>query len=1014
MHAPSSSILPVFFWACGLMGGCIPQHTPRTLSPQQLSILSDSVLSQFELAEGFSLELFAAEPLVRDPVAMEIDEKGRIFVVEMPGYPLDVSGSGKVVQLIDSNGDGKPDQSQVFADKLTLPTGIMRWKAGFLVTDAPDVIYLEDSNGDGRADIRKKILTGFARSNPQHNVNSPVYGLDNTIYLANEYYISTQQHADILGDTGAPIQYYDTPEGPQLPANGDDRSVRFNPDTYFLANTSSRSQYGHTFDPWGRYFQTSNASHLHHEVIGASYLSRKPQLLVADAQQYVPTYGHPIEVYPITAQPHYQLLTDIGTITSACAIHWYKGDAFPEVYQNVIFTAEPTHNLIHADLLTAEGSSFSSRSLFPEGEFLRSKDAEFRPVFIYQGPDEGLFVLDYHRRIIEHPEWMAESVNESGELYDGTDRGRIYRILPPSAPASTPTIELSGLSNSQLVAHLFTPNSWYRQNAQRLIVDRKDPEFAGLIQKALQAQSRGPGYVHALWALHGLNALSLDHLRQAWQSTEPGIRENAIRLLEFFPDSLSSILPELHLLTQDTSDRVRFQLVCTLGGVPQAQGLVLETLFDNLQDPWITLAAFTSSSLEEKDLFASAQKKIGKAPSSAHSHFFNTLGSVWAAQEKMEDLRAALSLTFAMSDIYWKAPFFEGIYKGLAYKETRARGLEEFQQSFLHAALAPSPTLRKAARKMASLFPPAHTEQLEPILRQAEAIIGNPTQNPDWRADAVELLALILPDRYDETFFAYLKSTVPAPMQQAAVKGLGKLDQHRGCQVLLTQWSSLTPAIRDLSIDQFMRDPERINMLLAAIGDGKVQASTLGWPRMVRLMNHDNSEVKAYARSILASTEEMDQAEWSSYVEELGRGNPELGYLVYQEHCQSCHPYKGKGPIVYGPDLATLRNREAGSLLRDILDPNRSIADGYEIWSCTLKNGEQIAGIVDKETTTSLTLNMANGTEETLPRSEIETLKALPYSGMPTGLQGEITPKEMSDLISFIKRGASYASIPIP
>ena len=941
---------------------------------------------------------------------MEIDEKGRIFVVEMPGYPLDVSGSGKIVQLIDSDADGKPDISQVFADKLVLPTGIMRWKAGFLVTDAPDVLYLEDSNGDGRADIRKNVLTGFARSNPQHNVNSPVYGLDNTIYLANEYYITTQQHADILGDKGSPIRFPDKPKGPQLPANGDDRSVRFNPDTDFLANTSSRTQYGHTFDPWGHYFQTSNASHLHHEVIEAPYLARKPQLLVADAQQYVPTYGHPIEVFPITDQPHYQLLTDIGTITSACAIHWYQNNSFPEVYQNVIFTAEPTHNLIHADFLLEEGSSFSSRSLFPEGEFLRSRAADFRPVFIYQGPDEGLFVLDYHRNIIEHPEWMSESVNKSGELYGGTDKGRIYRILPQSGTNSIPSTDLSHISNTELVAHLFNPNSWYRRNAQRLIVDRKDPAFVELIQSALSKNSSDPGYVHALWALQGMEALSLDHLRLAWQSEEPGIRENAIRLLEFFPDSLPTLLPELTDISQDASDRVRFQFVCTLGGVPEAQDLVLETLFDNLQDPWITLAAFTSPSLEEKKLFAWAQERIGKVDNPNHSQFFNTLGSVWAAQDHIEDLQTALSLTFSRPDVYWKAPFFEGIYQGLAYKETRAQGLEAFHKDFLRASLAPSPQLRKAGRKMVSLFPPASEDELQPILRQAESLIGDPTQNPSWRADAIELLALIFPERYDETFFAYLKSTVPNPIQQAAVKGLGKLSQNRGCQYLLNQWNSLTPAIRDLSINQFMKDPERIRMLLAAIDEGAVQASSLGWPRTVRLMNHDDRELKAYARSILASGEEMNQAEWTSYAEELPKGNPELGYLVYQKHCQSCHTYKGEGKIAYGPDLSTLRNRESNSLLRDILDPNRSIADGYEIWSFTLKNGEQVAGILDTETATSLTLNLANGTKEILPRTEIETLQALPYSGMPTGLQGEINPKEMSDLISFIKRGVSYAS----
>ncbi|MBK5278627.1 MAG: hypothetical protein JJE09_07160 [Bacteroidia bacterium] len=135
------------------------------------------LLSTFSLPDEFQIELFAAEPLIADPVDMEVDENGRVYVVEMHGYPLDTEGSGKIKILKDTNGDGYPDESITFADNLILPTSIMRWKNGLLVTDAPDVIYLEDTNGDDIADIRKVVLTGFARSNPQHNLNSPLYAL---------------------------------------------------------------------------------------------------------------------------------------------------------------------------------------------------------------------------------------------------------------------------------------------------------------------------------------------------------------------------------------------------------------------------------------------------------------------------------------------------------------------------------------------------------------------------------------------------------------------------------------------------------------------------------------------------------------------------------------------------------------------------------------------------------------------------------------------------------------------
>jgi putative membrane-bound dehydrogenase-like protein len=134
-----------------------------------------SALKTFRIEPGFRLELFVSEPQISDPVAMEFDEDGRIYVVEMHGYPLDTGPSGRVKLLRDTDADGRPDLTTVFADGLVMPTGVMRWKKGVLVTAAPDILYFEDLNGDGRADVKKVVLTGFPFSNPQHT-NGPVYG----------------------------------------------------------------------------------------------------------------------------------------------------------------------------------------------------------------------------------------------------------------------------------------------------------------------------------------------------------------------------------------------------------------------------------------------------------------------------------------------------------------------------------------------------------------------------------------------------------------------------------------------------------------------------------------------------------------------------------------------------------------------------------------------------------------------------------------------------------------------
>ena len=221
------------------------------------------------MQRDFQIELVAMEPLVSDPVAMEIDENGDIYVVEMHGYPLNTEGSGLVKKLYDDDGDGYMDRSEVYYDQLVLPTGIMKWKEGVLVTDPPDLIYLEDTDADGKADKREVVLTGFALSNPQHNFNNPIYGLDNWIYLANEGTYKSKGFEDLFGDEGGEIYFPNDPGGPRLPRNAEDLNVKLNLLKGRLEMLSSSSQFGHAFDRWGHHFMTTNWSHIYQEVLGA-------------------------------------------------------------------------------------------------------------------------------------------------------------------------------------------------------------------------------------------------------------------------------------------------------------------------------------------------------------------------------------------------------------------------------------------------------------------------------------------------------------------------------------------------------------------------------------------------------------------------------------------------------------------------------------------------------------------------------------------------------------------------
>lgn len=977
--------------------------------PPKPSTELQKALDGLSVADGFTVELVAAEPLVADPVAMEIDEDGRLFVVEMHGYPLDLSGTGKVKLLKDTNGDGYPDQSVVWADSLILPTGLMRWRKGLIVTDPPYVWYLEDTNGDDRADLRKPLLTGFARSNPQHNLNNPIFELDNWIYMAHQWAITPTVCKKEFGDEGAAIRFPENSKAPTLGKNGEDRNVRFKPDTYELEALSGESQFGHTFDPWGHHLLTENAKHLYHEAIAARYLRRNPHLLIPDATQPISDHGDACEVFPTTENPNHQLLTDVGVISSACGVTWYNGGVFPTRYnENTTFVAEPVHNLVHVDRIQDKGASFSASRIDSTRDFLTSKDAWFRPVNFYIGPEGALYVVDYYRQIVEHPEWMSDEVNQSGALYNGTNKGRIYRIVPKNGLPMDwlGRLNLSKKSDEELVSLLESPNGWYRRTAQRLLFTRKS-RATEAIRTLARTSDRPEARVQALWLLDGLNASDAQTLTDNLNHSVAGVRENALRIAERHLAAMPQLTPALLALDNDPDAKVRYQLLCTLGNLPQT-ALVKQALVTilerDLADKWVQIAALSSSAGRETELLAEALQRFGRKGDEAGQNFFRYAAATIATSGKEQNIRQLIDLALnspAPGPV--RASLLAGVgqlwaHTGVPVALTDAdktRLLEQFSAQT-------DPALRQAALQLlGTVGLPQSADKF--VQTQVLPTANNLKADETIRADAVYLLSLANPLSHAQLLQTFVRPQEPIPVQFAALKTLDKATDNQPCTYLFGQWHTLPKAVQAKAVDAILKRENWTLLLLDAVASKAVPRESLSWRQMVRLMNNDDLRVRAKARKVLANGGLTREAVLAAYQPALSQsGRATNGKAVFGRNCATCHQLKGEG-VAFGPELNSLRNRPAANILESILIPNRAIADKFEFWQVELTDGTTVEGIMAAKTPTSYTLRLMGGQQQIIAANRVRRLTASTTSAMPEGLERGISVPEMADLLAYIK-----------
>jgi putative membrane-bound dehydrogenase-like protein len=448
-------------------------------------------LSAYQIETGYRLDLVASEPLLMAPVAMDFDQQGRIWVLELPGYMANLDGkgeqdpSGRILILTDRNQNGRMDQAITFLDSLVAPRALLLVYGGLLYAEPPNLWFV-DIVKDKPAN---KILVDSAYvqvGNIEHQANSLLMNIDNWIY-------SARSNARYQRKNGRWIK----------------------------EQTIYRGQWGLTKDAQGRLFYNDNSNQFQGDFVLPKTAEQHPYLRPKHSvrQQIV----HDQRMYALHAAPINRgylkgNLDEQGKplkATSSCGPLIYQGDLLGDTFYQQSFVCFPEGNIVKRNKLQYEGEKITGMQALEGSEFIAATDIAFRPVNLYNGPDGALYILDLHKGVIQHRAYLSPYLRkkiEELQLDTIVGMGRILRVSP-EAILNTPVPSFDTKQLSTVINELRNRNVWQRDRAQQHIVQHQLKTAIPLLENILRREDYDIDQVHALWTLEGLDALSFDLLK---------------------------------------------------------------------------------------------------------------------------------------------------------------------------------------------------------------------------------------------------------------------------------------------------------------------------------------------------------------------------------------------------------------------------------------------------------------------------------------------------------------------
>lgn len=939
-------------------------------------------LATIRALPGFRVILRAAEPVVADPIAAAFDADGRLFVVEMGDYPFaENRPDGRVRELIDADGDGTYESSRIFLDGLPWPTGLAPYRDGWFVIAAPDLIFARDLDGDGAADDRRVVFTGFGTQNVQALANNLTWGPDGWIHGAS-------------GGNGGVISRPDRPEEPPITLSGG-ADFRFHPATGAFESTSGGGQFGLSFDDWGHKFVCSNSQHARQVAWPRQVVERNPAASVGETTPDIAIDGPAAPVFRISEPEPWRVvrtrrragdpsmlqrlpsteLSATGFFTSATGITVFRGTALgPEIEDN-LFIGDVGGNLVHRKRLIPDAPAFRAARADEGVEFLASTDNWFRPANFANTPDGTLLVLDMYREAIEHPASIPDDIKARLDLRSGRDRGRVYEVVRP-AVRRRDRPRLAEAATSRLVETLLDPDGWWRETARRLLVERADPEAPALIRAVLDREPPPRAVAALLTTLDAVGALGPDDLRPRLTHADPRVRELASRLAGRLASVESSLLEALALRAADADPAVVFQAAVAIGGstAPEAVQALARFVDRPGDEPWLRRAVATGlkdRALTFFELIASrgALERPGSAP------WIETVGELIGHEGRMQSMVDFLAQLQGQGDSI----------------RTRI------------AVLALIEGRRRAGGGFAPETGGPLASALAELAVEARAVAADVNAPSDRRVEAIRLLAIGGAASILEDLEPRLGPEEPPAVQFEAVRAIVRSGGAAASRMVLAHWAGLGLGARREAIEALSRSPDGPALLLGALEDGVLAPGDFDRVRRAQLLASPDPAIRDRASALLNGDGVDRGAIVTRYRSSMPpAGSPERGRELVAKHCATCHEPQGGQPSL-APDLRTVAGRSPDDLLLHILDPNREVAPSMAVVQVATKDGRILTGVLARETDSGLVLRRAEGAADEVARRDIEAIRPTGLSLMPEGLEAELDPTAMADVIAYLR-----------